>query len=157
MLYSNFSLFQEKQIHSFVSFFCNVSVKGKSNNETTLFFHFVCLFLLIRNFYPSKHHHATRSLFRNWTKLDKTTNGMAWRRPSNTKKKQTNKQYTHKLNSITESLRALLHLKHLTHTLCVLASRSFSLCIRVINTQYKRIDTPHATTAIHHHYHPNKT
>lgn len=130
MLYSHFSLFQEKQIHSFVSFFfCNDSVKGKSNNETTLFFHFVCLFLLIRNFYPFKHHHATRSLFRNWTKLDKTTNGMAWRRPSNTKKKQTNKQYTHKLNSITESLRALLHLKHLTHTLCVLASRSFSLSV----------------------------
>lgn len=130
LLYSHFSLFQEKQIHSFVSFFF-VTFLLRENPTTrrrcfsTLCF-CSCLFVI---FYPFKHHHATRSLFRNWTKLDKTTNGMAWRRPSNTKKKQTNKQYTHKLNSITESLRALLHLKHLTHTLCVLASRSFSLSL----------------------------
>lgn len=149
-----FPSFKKNRFINLYLFFCNVSVKGKSNNETTLFFHFVfyCsgLFVIFIRLNTTMRH--DRSLE---TELNQTRLPTAWHDegPAIQAKKQA-KQYTHKLNSITESLRALLHLNHLTHTLCVLASRSFSLSLYQSNKY--TVQTNRYTTRHHLHTPPKQ-
>lgn len=76
VIFSFFPLSRKTDSFICIFFFCNVSVKGKSNNETTLFFHFVfcsCLFVIFIRLNTTMRH--DRSLE---TELNQTRLPTAW-------------------------------------------------------------------------------